>query len=172
MIHDTAQGQTQFDLCAELRAQVAALTEERDKFFADKSENTGLPSHVYQQVADLEAQVAALRKERDKYKEFFARDYEAQLAASQAREAKLREALEHYRNMASPRSWDGSPANAALALPTDDTALRERLNAAQVAVLRQAATMCRDNHGTASLTAKQLDNMTDELESTAPTPHN
>ena len=176
MIHDTAQGQTQYDLCEELRAQVAALTEERDKFFADKSENTGLPSHVYQQVADLEAQVAALRKERDKYKEFFARDYEAELAASQAREAVLRAAMLSIADYC--RIWGGEAERARklledyLARPTDDTALRERLNAAQVAVLRQAATMCRDNHGTASLTAKQLDNMTDELESTAPTPHN
>ncbi len=75
MIHDTAQGQTQFDLCAELQAQVAALTKERD-WLNHKSK--------------------CLEMERASQEEY--------LAASQAREAKLREALEHYRNMASPRS--------------------------------------------------------------------
>lgn len=45
------------------------------------------------------------------------------LLASQHYAQQLREALEHYRNMASPRAWDCCPANAALSLPYDTSAL-------------------------------------------------
>ena len=46
----------------------------------------------------------------------------------------------------------------------DELYTADQLRQAKGEVLREAATMCRDNHGTASLTAQQLDSMADELE--------
>ena len=101
------------EMVEEFEAQIAALTKERDDLLKLTNVQEQLP------VPRLREQ---LKDEHIQHKR-----WQMACAASQAREAKLREALEHYRNMASPRSWDGSPANAALALPTDDTALQQRL---------------------------------------------
>jgi len=84
----------------------------------------------------LRAQVLSLTKERDEWKDAAVNGGNAgylreRLAASQAREAKLRAALECYRGNRKPTYHNTDeptfPADEALAIPTDTTALDERL---------------------------------------------
>ena len=77
-----------------------------------------------QRIAELEQQVAALTMERESHFKQIAH-YCEHLAATQAREAKLRSALLSLRG---PFGWGkGSPQEEAIALPSDDSALMERL---------------------------------------------
>ena len=90
-----------------------------------------------------------------------------QLIAAQAREAKLREAIADDSFAITFQSM-GQYRNALLKLsiPTDDTALKERLKDAQVKVLREAAEMirCKRKVGDVFLAEAELRRLADEME--------
>ena len=72
--------------------------------------------------AQLQNELAAMTNDRDGWKALHHTMYYQPLAASQAREQKLREALQFY----TPHNPSlGNTATEALALPQDDTALRQ-----------------------------------------------
>ncbi len=107
-----------------LRAEVAALTKERDDLIGRP-----IPLTEWQQ---MEQDLAAITKERELlFKQIT--HYCTQLAAGQSREAKLREAMLSV--LCDPEGvpcFSGSDGDRAviaeaLALPTDDAALKERL---------------------------------------------
>jgi uncharacterized protein YPO0396 len=108
------------DALESLEQQVAALTKERDELEISNAFAHG----EWRAVKD---QLAALTKERDELLgpnpvEQMIRD---QLAAAQAREAKLRDAAKAVLEVGMGSDFEA--LNAALALPTDDSALIERL---------------------------------------------
>lgn len=65
-----------------------------------------------------------------------------QLAESQAREAQLRETLGDIANFSHKTYEVLRWANEALSSPTDGSALREAISRAEIATLREAATLC------------------------------
>ena len=91
--------------------------------------NGDYPNYPREMVEEFEAQIAALTKERDDWKigaQHRDRCFHSamdDLAASQAREAKLREAVDWM----CANGCNCRIGQDALALPQDDTALRERL---------------------------------------------
>lgn len=120
---------------AELEQQVAALTEynktRTDELIAAGKQVAALQSQMYadrKQALVWRDRVAELTKERDGAIDWMQARMNEQLAASQAREAKLRWALADdsfaitFQSMGQYRS-----ALLKLALPTDDSALQERL---------------------------------------------
>lgn len=94
-----------------LRAEVAALTRAVDTDY----------EQLFREEA---AKVAALTKEHEFACEIGA-DYRDRWMAAQAREAKLRWYLENYRGQVN--QYGQETASTALALPTDDSALMERM---------------------------------------------
>jgi flagellar biosynthesis/type III secretory pathway protein FliH len=81
-----------------------------------------LDSPVARMLEEKDAEIERLKAERDAAIKEMAR-WAREAGASQAREAKLREALE----WCGKYEEDDHPANQVLALPTDDTALKEAI---------------------------------------------
>ncbi len=108
-----------------LRAKVKELTQ-------DVLVRNNLMSQDHKLVVSLREQLAAMTQERDHYKEMDALHIQSlglkseQLAASQAREQQLREALEFVRYNTGDNSYANMRATKALALPSDTTALDRR----------------------------------------------
>ena len=143
------------DALESLEQQVAALTKERDELEISNAFAHG----EWRAVKD---QLAALTTERDELLgpnpvEQMIRD---QLDAAQARESKLREALELIYNGSTPAK---AIARFALKAHTDDSALQERLKAAKVEVLREAADVL-SRSADVELYEPVLRRMADELE--------
>lgn len=135
--------------------QIDAQTKERD----DLEISNAFAHGEWRAVKD---QLAALTKERDELLgpnpvEQMIRD---QLDAAQARESKLREALELIYNGSTPAK---AIARFALKAHTDDSALQERLKAAKVEVLREAADVL-SRSADVELYEPVLRRMADELE--------
>jgi chromosome segregation ATPase len=129
-----------------LRAQVAALTKERDAWkqtcahIGDElaTHKTDAQRHLVEQLksssAWYEEQLATMTKERDHHKDWVAH-LTKELAAAQAQIAQLREALETIsdeENWGEDGCWESSSypdeiAMEALTIPTDTSALDARL---------------------------------------------
>jgi hypothetical protein len=93
-----------------------------------------LDSPVARMLEEKDAEIERLKAERDAAIKEVAK-WAREAGASQAREAKLREALE----WCGKYEEDDHPANQVLALPTDDTALQEAIKQGQREVLMKAA---------------------------------
>jgi len=92
-----------------------------------------IQARVDKETSELKKHVAALTKERDQAIYRMQRVETEELPAAQAREAKLREALENCYGLTGP--LDVSMIEAVLAIPRGgDTSLQERIRAAQVSL--------------------------------------
>jgi vacuolar-type H+-ATPase subunit I/STV1 len=111
-------------------------------------------------AALMEKAAAALTRAVDIDYEQLYREASDQLDVAQAREAKLREALELIYNGSTPAK---AIARFALKAHTDDSALQERLKAAKVEVLREAADVL-SRSADVELYEPVLRRMADELE--------
>lgn len=139
MIHDTPEAQTQHDPMAELVARLKRCME----IFPDPNglsraslnaiealvkENACLNTLLKVTVIDSEKENAELRKERDAWKAMQDALYYLPLAESQAREARLREALDDpFRMIVIDDNHAETAAKIALAFPQDSSALNEAL---------------------------------------------
>ena len=105
--------------------ELATLTAaEMDDIYLRNVPAIVLEQYATRLIATLEQQVAALKVERDK--QLAARlALCTQLAAAQAREAKLRDAAKAVLEVGMGSDFEA--LNAAFAIPTDDSALMERL---------------------------------------------
>ena len=124
-------------VCKRLEEQLAAMTAERDEWKAC-AENGSAHQSVVQQLAAMTQERDSQKKAADHWFGEANRDHNELLKAL-AREQELREAAALFRRYASHDVTDAkgyAQAVAALALPHDDTALRQ----AQAKVLRDAAT--------------------------------
>ena len=129
-----------------LHEQIAALTKERDAWNHEFK-------CAYAREVTAQNNEAAIRLLMETYQLGGCTDHERlarNLLASQAREAKLREALEDIKFCTAPEPDDGSHhenayliATETVALPTDNTALQQRLAEER----ERCAKVCEDKYG-------------------------
>ena len=132
----------------------------------DKANPASEITDLRSRIVTLESDNAALTNERDEALRvtFDVRVIE-QLAAAQATNERLREALEHVHDLLGDYGGHSCFAADAPAIPNDTTALDARLRQAKVVVLREAAEKIDstfiNNHSTAT---NELRRLADEIE--------
>lgn len=121
-----------------LEQQVAALTKERDELGGELMEFFGAPvsRSLKDQLAAAQAEVARLTLELDEAGSNCSM-YKQQVLNAQADNARLRGVMQHSHDYGYVREIQAE----ALALPTDDSALQERLKEEREKVIQAAVSL-------------------------------